>query len=374
MSLASCSYQCGYIGEGETFTVSILGSTGDLVQRYTGTSASPGTVTPDWSGNALGSGPILRVILMESDPNVSQADLASLVIDSETSYWIDGQKLEFNAQGISIDSNSGGATGYAGCFRKLTAAAGTNHIAGAPFGGLEIRNNLVTPTGGKTVNIAVKLAISTGSKGIHKQGTTNIRIIKANGSSSFATIYCDSTQSFVLDENNDSVTCRVRCWEGEAELATTYKKWYMMEAGQWVQKATSDTFAVDRAMVATFADVKVECFSDSARTKLVASDVQTINDSSDSYIVNPSPNPPDGTFYQGGNTGVTFTPTLTDNDGNPVTQTHKFTYAVMDSVGNVVQNVTTANAIPSGGSFTVPASVANNMHEGPIVNIEAISV
>lgn len=374
MSLSSCSYQCGWIEDDVTFTVSMIGNEGDLVQRYTGSVTSPGTVTPNWDGTAQGSGPILRNILMESDPTITQATLAAAVVDSETTYYIDGLKLEFNSSGLSIDSTSGGATGYVGCFRKLTAAAGSSHLAAAPFGGLEIRKNLVTPTGGKTINVGVKLAINTGTKGIYKQGTTRIRMVQSNGATNFASIYCDNGDSFVLDENNDDVVCKARCYQGDTEVTAFYRKWYMLEGGAWVQKATTDTYTVDRGMVATFADVKVECFSDAARTKLIASDVQTINDSSDAYVLSPSPSPADGTFYQNGSVSVTFSPKLTDNDGNPVAQTHKFTYAVMDSTGNIVQSVTAANAIAQGGSFTVTAATANNMGEGPIVYIEAISV
>ena len=373
MSLASCSYQCGWVEDDVTFTVAIMGNKGDLYQRYTGPATNPDTITPNWDGKALGSGPILRNILMESDPTITQATLAQAVVDSETTYYIDGLKLEFNNSGISIDSTSGGATGYVGCFRKLTAASGSNHLAAAPFGGLEIRKNLVTPTGGKTVNVGVKLAINTGTKGIYKQGSTRIRIVASNGSTNFAHIYCTG-DSFVLDEEHDSVTCKVRCYEGEKEATTFYRRWLMMEGGQWVQKSTDNDFTVDRSMVATFADIKVECYSDSARTKLMASDVQTVNDSTDAYIISPNPNPADGTFYQNGSVNVTFSPKLTNNDGSAVGEAHKFTYAVMDSTGNVVQSVTAANAIAQGGSFTVAASIANNMGEGPIVNLSLIKI
>lgn len=377
MSLASCSYQCGWIADDVTFTVSMIGNNGDLFQRYTGSAVNPDTITPNWDGTALGAGPVIRNILMESDPTITQATLAAAVVDSETTYYIDGLKLEFNTSGISIDSTSGGATGYAGCFRKLLAnknGTGTPvpTLSSAPFGGLEIRKNLVTPTNGKTINVSVKLGIDAGSKGLHKQGSTRIRMIQSNGATNFAHIYCTG-DSFVLDEDHDSVTCKVRCWEGDTEVTTFYRKWYMLEGGQWVQKSTANDFVVDRSMVATFADIKVECYSDSACTKKIASDVQTVNDSTDAYIISPSPNPPDGTYLQGGNVDLTFSPKLTNNDGSAVTEAHKFIYAVMDSVGNIVQSVTAANAIPMGGSFTVAASIANNMGEGPIVNIEAIN-
>lgn len=378
MSLSSCSYQCGFIEEDRMFTVSMLAVGGDLFQRYTGTPTAPGAITPNWAGTALGAGPVLRNIVMESDPDITQADLAKAVVDDETTYYIDGNKLTFNASGISQATSATDPTAvYNGLFRKLKAnSTGASvpvpTLASAPLGGLEIRDNLVTATQGQTVNVTVILAISTGTKGIRKQGGTRIRMVKSNGATNFAHIYCQN-DSFVLDEDNNSVVCRVRCWEGDAEVATSYKKWYMLEGGQWVQKATTDTFEVDRSMVASFADVKVECYSDSARTKLIASDVQTVCDSSDALIISPNPSPADGNFYQNGTVDITFSPKLTDMDGKEVTQAHKFIYTVMDSAGNIVQSVTAANAIPKGGSFKVSRDVANNMGEGPIVNIEAIS-
>lgn len=380
MSLASCTYQCGWIGDDATFTVSLLATQGDLFQRYTGDLLGSFTCTPNWDGKALGAGPVLRVILMESDPTITQATLAKAVVDDETTYYIDGLKLEFDSSGISVNSTSGGATGYAGCFRKLKAnSTGASTpvptLSIAPFGGLEIRKNLVGPAQGRSINVTVKLGINTGAKGVHQQGSTTIRILQSNGATNFAHIYCDD-DSFVLDEDNTDVVCKVKCWRGDSEVtAKFYRKWYMLEGGSWVQKATTDTFTVDRDMVATFADIKVECYADAACTELIASDVQTVNDSSDAYVITPGPQPADGTFYQGGTTDIKFYPKLTDTDGNPVTEAHKFNYTVMDSVGNIAltSNGNPANAVQPGGFFTVGASIANNMMEGPIVHIDADS-
>lgn len=372
MSLASCSYQCGWLWDDVTFTVSMLGNKGDLYQRYTGEYLAPASCTPNWDNLSVGSRPILRNVLMESDPTIDQSTLAKAVVDEQTKYYVDGVELEFNSSGISTNAP------YAGCFQKLKANS-TNADPPvptrmeAPYGGLEILKNLVTPSGGKTINISVNMGLNADGKAIRKQGSTRIRIIRSNGTANFANIFC-STGSFVLDDNNRSVACEVECFEGDSPVTTFYCKWYLMSGGQWVEKSTANTFTVDCDMVNTFADVKVECYSDSGRTKLIASDVQTINDSSDALILSANPNPADGTFEQNGNIDLTFTPKLTHNDGSTYTDSAwKYTYAVMDSTGGVVQSITTANAIAQGGSFTVPASIANNMGEGPLVNIEAMN-
>ncbi len=383
MSLASCSYQCGFIEDNAMYTVALMAIGGDLYQRYSGDWNSPTIYGDKWGNTALGAGPILRVLLMESDPSVTQADLAQVVVDAETQYFIDGQRLVVGSDGISTKTEAGD-TSYAGCFRKLLADKNGNAtyvptLASAPYGGLEIRKDLVTATGGKTINVLVKLALNTGKKGTYKQGSTNIRMIKVTGSTNFASIYCDANDSFVLEEGtNPDVVCKVKCWQGENEVTKFYRKWYILSGGAWVWKSDADTFTVHRDDVATFADVKVECYSDSDRKELITSDVQTINDSSDAYIVVPNPFPADGTFEQNGNIDVKFSPQLTDIDGKPATEAHEFIYAVLDAIGNIVQsNVDNNNNItvhvPQGGSFTVPAAVANSMGDGPIVNIEAVS-
>ena len=104
------------------------------MQYYSGDAVNPGTVVPSWEGLAAANRPFLRVILMESDPDITQDELAGMVSDADTEWYIDGKKLYFNSSNVSID-NSAGVQGYAGCFRKLTAAAGTNHRADAPYGG-----------------------------------------------------------------------------------------------------------------------------------------------------------------------------------------------------------------------------------------------
>lgn len=371
MSLASCSYQCTWVGDGMTFTVSLLGSQGDLFQRYSDSALTPSSVTPNWDNLAAGSRPFIRILLMESDPDISEATLAGYVSDANTKWYVDGKQIVFNNSGISIDgSGADELTGYAGCFRKLTAAAGTAHLTDAPFGGLEICKNLVTPSNGQNIQVSAVVALSVDGKTAYVQGSTAIKMIKSVGSSNFCSIYCDAADSFVLDEDNADVVCKVNCWQGDTQLTTFYRKWYLLEGGAWVQKATTDTFTVDRDMIDTFGDVKVECYSDSSRTKLIASDIQTINDAADPYILSPNPNPADGVFYAANPTGnVSFTPKVTDADGNTVAVAG-YRFTVMDSVGNIINSDSTT-VFPQNTAYTLPWSMANAIKEGPLVVITA---
>lgn len=370
MSLASCSYQCSWVSDGSTFTCSLLGSSGDLFQRYGGDSVSPSSIIPDWSGTVQGTGDHIRIVLMESDQDITEADLAGCVSDGDTKWYIDGLLLKFNSQGISIEGASGECQGYAGCFRKLTAAAGSQHLASAPYGGLEILNNLVTPSNGHNITVKAVVALTVDNKAVNTQGDTVIRMVKSVGTANFASIYCDSNDSFVLDEKDGSVVCKVRCWQGDTELASAKftRKWYLLEAGAWVQKSTAATFTVDRDMIATFGDVKVECWSKDATPALIASDIQTVADSTDAYVLSPCPDPADGQFYQtGGPDKIKFSPKVTDKDGTAV-PVSGFYFVVMDSAG-VVQNT---NATTLMQTYDLPKSIASAIGEGPVVNITAV--
>lgn len=377
MSVASCSYQCTWVPDGGTITCSLLGSTGDLYQRFGGTAVSPTGISPDWNGTAAGSGPFIRIVLMENSPDISEADIAGCISDEDTKWYIDGLLLKFDSSGISINGAAGECQGYAGCFRKLKAAAGPQHIAGAPYGGLEIRQNLVTASNGHNIVVKAVVALTVDSKAVNAQGDTVIRMVKSVGTANFASIYCDSTDSFILDEKDGSVVCKVRCWQGDTELATGKftRKWFLLEAGAWVQKSTADTFTVDRDMIDTFGDVKVECWSKDSTPAKIASDIQTVADSTDAYVLSPCPDPADGQFYQtGGPEKIRFTPKVTDKDGNSV-QVSGFVFVVMDSAGNlqpILPGAATSVNVSPGSYLDLLRENAERINEGPVVNITAV--
>ena len=364
MSLASCSYQVGFEEDGSVITASLLGGTGDLTQYYSGDAASPGSVTPSWSGLTGSDRPFLRIILMEADPDITQADLAGMISDSDTEWYIDGKKLYFNSSGVSID-NAAGVTGYAGLFRKLTAAAGSNHRADAPFGGLEVTGNLVTATGGHSITVEVVVAIVKGSTGLRRKGDTTVRILKNTGQANFATIYCDSTDSFVLDSGNPAVVCKVRCWQGDSELTSFKREWYLIENGVWVLKGTGDTFTVTQDMVQTFADVRVVCKDHDGN--FIASDIQTVNDSDDPYVLLPNPTPEDGKFYRSeGPAKITFAPKIQHMDGS-AGPACSYYFVILDSAGNILNS----DSKTKKKTYDLLKEVALAIGEGPTVNITA---
>lgn len=309
MSLASTSFQCVYIDEDRSFTISLIGSNGDLMQSYQGSAASPvaGSILPDWSGTDK---PFWKTVLMESDPNVTDATLAGYISDANTKWYVDDKEILFGNDGLSLKGTAAGTfQGTAGIFRKLTAAAGTNHRADAPFGGLEVRTNLVKEFSGNPATIKCRLAMTVDGRVVEQQASSPLRFVKRGEGDNLAYIYCDASDSMVLDTDNPSVVLKARCFKGSAELASANftRKWYLLENGAWVLKATTDTYTVTRDDIATFGDVKVECYSKDTTPVLIASDIQTVADQADGLIVIPNPTPADGKIRQGdSNTGVEF--------------------------------------------------------------------
>lgn len=380
MSLASCSYQTTYVPDATSVTATLMCASGDLEQVYTGVPGSHTLISQDLSTLTGLARPVLAIGIMESDPAITASDIADCISDADTEYYVNDKKLVFNSSGVSIQGTAanGEDTDFAGCFRKMLADnTSARHRADAPYGGLEVIDNLVTASGGVTVNVRVVVAMVIGNKGTRHQGGTYIKMRQSTGESSVAQIYCDSGKSFILDKGDTArknVVCKVRCFRAGSQVTPSGYKWYLFEAGAWVQKATTATFTVDTDMISSFGDVKVECYSDAACTQLIASDIQTIQDASDPLFIVPNPNPADGTFYQtGGPTQIVFSPKVMNADGTQMSGV-QFRFTVLDSAGNI-QNNASGNGMALNtalaATFTLPQTIINLINEAPVVYIEA---
>ncbi len=362
MSLASASYQVIYVSDGVTYTVFLQGAQGDIYQRYSGPASAPSSVEPAWTGiTTVADKPLLKVVLMSSDPDDTAAALADKVNDSATKWFANDDELTFDNAGIC---NSGD---WAGVFRRVKAS---DNDPEAPFGGLRMNKDIVAASGGVPVNIRVQLAINHVNKVSHGGAAYAIRVLPILGEGALADIYCDASQSMTLSSANTSVTLKARCWRGGAMLADSAfsRKWYLMVAGQWVLKSSADSYTVSRDDINTFGEVKVECYSKDSG-QLIAADTQTVADVSDPYVIHPNPNPADGRIYQNPalNGSVTLTPILKRTSGETLSGT-LFLFAVLDPAGTI-QN--TDNTVPKS-SYTVTRAMAENMNASPLVNITAV--
>lgn len=370
---ASGSYQCVWLQDGVTYTMTLIGAGGDLFQMYKGSAAKPDSVTPSWAGSDESTKPVIEVVLMSSDATVTSDALSDKVNNAETKWFVGSDQLNFGNDGISIGT-------YAGLFKKIGAGDKTY-----PCGGLRILNNLVTAFGGVAGTIRCELAIevtgNTNNDFGYIQASYPIRIMAIHGDSTIADIYCDSGQSFSLDENNTSVIAKLRVWRENILLETTdyTVKWFLMEGSEWVEKKTTSLtdktkaheFTVSRDDVATFGQIKAEAWSKDATPVLIASDMQTVSDSSDPYIIYPNPDPADGRLRQtGGPNEVTFEPKLARISGEEITGV-SFMFAVLSPAG-VIQNNANGDNTALYKSYSVPKTIFEKINAGPTVNITAV--
>lgn len=108
MSYASTSIQCVYIQDDATYTMALLGGTGDLLQMYKGSALSPDTVIPQWDGLAQADRPVVAVVLMSSNASASDGDLTEKVLDDETEWYVNDELLKFNNAGLSTGGSWNG--------------------------------------------------------------------------------------------------------------------------------------------------------------------------------------------------------------------------------------------------------------------------
>lgn len=385
MSLASCSYQTTYVKGNESFTVSLIGNDGDPFQSYQGSPSSPtaGSLIPDWSGT--NAKPLLRTVLMDSDPTVQKADLRGMISDANTKWLVDDVELVFDNNDLSLANTTLGIA--AGLFKKINVKPDPGN-ASAPFGGLEIQDNLVAAFSGRSITVQVQLALIIDSKPVTLAANSVIKFSKRGEGDNLAHIYCASTESMVLDDPSASVTLLVNCWKAGAQLASTAftRKWFILENGAWAQKGSADTLTLTADDIPTFADVKCECWSKDATPVLIASDIQTVCDQNDPLHVIPNPTPADGKIRQGdGNAGVSFDPVLVDDEGNQpyATNTLRYLFTVLNSSGMVLNSSsnafgmaasTTQFAQSPSTKFSVPRTVFEAEGEGPLVNITCIQI
>lgn len=361
MSYGSASYQCVYIADDATYTMVLIGAGGDLFQMYKGSPLNPDAVMPPWDGLALADRPVLKVVLMSSDATKGEQALSDMVNNAATEWYVNDELLKFNNAGLSTDGS------WNGLFSKIGAGA----EAAYPFGGLRVNGNLVTAAGGLPIVIKCVLGVEAGDSIVGVHSSYPVRILQVSGESAMADIYCAAGQSFALDEDNPSVTAQVRCWRNGTLLAPTDYTvvWYLFVDGEWVEKSRAATFSVTRDDVHTFGQIKAECWSTGAQPALIASDMQTLSDSSDPFIIYPNPTPADGKIRQtGGPDKVSFAPKLKRVSGEEVSSNVGYLFAVLSPAGVLLN--TDSTTVKS--THDVPKSIFDNLGAGPIVNITAV--
>lgn len=380
-NVASASYTCTWLDDGNTYTAFLRGGTGDIWQTYRDLS-DPSTFTPSWASMNAADEPFIKAVIMCSDTSISDNDLQSMINNTGTKWFVDGQELIFGTDNKSTSPATGSTdVDWGGYFRRLLPGD-----ARAAMGGLSICKDLADKASGESLVITAELALNVGMRVEKIRASYSIRIYKtAGGNSCIADIYCEPTDSFELNDTNDDVVCKARCWQDGKEITTGItKEWAMLENGAWAVKATTDTFTVNRAMVATSQNVLVRIKN--AAGDVIATDAQAITDLSDPYIIYPNPDPTDGRLYASDSTaGVTFFPLLCKISADPTAASSavacQFRFTVMSPAGTVLNTDSstlhtivqpTAGSPGTGTGYLVPRSLFEQINFGPTVNIDAV--
>lgn len=365
---ASASYQCVYVQDSATFTITLVGAEGDIMQMYRGSALKPDAVIPSWNSLAESDRPVLKTVLMSSDSSHTEQMLSGMVNNAKTLWFVNDEELVFTNAGLS----TGGS--YNGLFKKIGAGVDAKY----PFGGLRINGDVVTASGGVPMVIRCELGIEVANSVSTAQASYPLRVLPMFSDTSVAEIYCAAGQSFALDADNTYVDARVRLWSesGETDASKYTVKWYIMKDGEWVYQTDGATFRVTRDDINTFGQIKAECWGKDGSTKPIATDMQTLSDSSDPFVIYPNPTPADGRLRQtGGPDEVSFEPKLKRISGEEITDV-KFLFAVLDPMGTI-WNEGSHDGMPSNKvectTFSIPKSVFIGMQAGPTVNITAVA-
>ena len=386
MSEVSASYQCTYIKDNEQYGSDLVCRTSDLIQRYSGTAASP-LIPAEYDYTK--TKPVLQILLTSVDPTVTDTELAKSIIDP-TKWYINGVEIAFGNDGLSLKSPASFPFD-AGTFKRIPAysASPAKGQADYPFGGLQILKNLVKGLGG--VNGVIKCEFDFVDKGgnmVTKQHTYTV------GCREFATdgyeleVYTDG--STILDSTNTSVLLRARLWKGttkEYDSKTmsnrklrcyTYSPaagdWAVIPAsvaGEFTLNATTGELTVLPDAVPTFLMVMAAVFpSGSTETdyrKAEATDIIKINDRTDTLFIQPNPTPSDGVLRAGDSTpdGVTLAPKVYDKKTGGEVSGYKFRFVCVSPAGTIM------NGTPSGSPGATGGFDSNN--NGTAGNLETLT-
>lgn len=367
MSQGSASYTCTWVSDKSTYTCKLMGTDRELVQMYTGSAADPDIATEhNWQTNPL----VVDIMLMSSNALEDGQTVADKIIAGGTEWYLNDQKITFS-NGISLDITGGPQ--IAGCF-EIIPEKSTGDYADHKNGCLIIKKNLVTALGGINATLKVVVKMEEGTSAIGVTDSTPIRFVKVGSDATTAEIYCDNNDSMVLVSDLDDVTLKARLWSGINNVTATngqYKKWYVYDnaTAAWVAAGgtggkgslVNGNLKITGSEVDSFLQVMVAFFKTEADmnsgdiSKAIATDMQTVADSSDALIVFPNPTPADGVLRAGETTpaGVSFNPTVKDKNSSTELSGFKFKFTCLSPAGTILNgtNAQIGSNINNGTAF-----------------------
>lgn len=343
MSKASAVGRITVTSNGTSIFSILQATTGDLYQNFSGEASAPETITPDWEA----TGATKPVVTFQAFSAGSDAG-ATIDLSTATATWyVDDSLLTFNSAGVSTNV-LGGETGH---FTKGTSTDMQPTLT--------INKNLVKVNTGASFNIKCIVDCTVGNTNTKLTSLIPVTIVKGTENARNVHIICADTKNvFTITEKGGTCKVKAQVIQGDATKTSGFTyKWYLQDPAAsetWnLQTETSNTYEVKEEDVNSCALVKVEVYNGST---LYGSDVQSITDISDEYIVYANPtnnsNPTAENFVEGVGGTITYAPFVRKRgDSNNVSATfamNVYTTVGVDITASAVTEQTTGTFVVSG--------------------------
>lgn len=329
MSIAVGSTVIKYNVKSGVYVPKIESPMGDIVQYYTGSESNLGKIYIDIEKIAEETNkPLLYLDVVSSRSAETQVKFAS-----DVEIYVNGTKLTFDSNGLSTTMFGDGHNGH---FKAVKNSTGT----GAVVHGIRIMRNLIEDFNFTSINIKMVGKIQYGTQLDSVQATYTIPVQKYSGNGYAVTIKAGDSKGFTIRERGTegAVTLVASVWDIEAGTETTgnlkyvWEKAVPTESGWETLGETSKTLKVDDTMIAAYGEFRCTV---SQGSNLLGSDMRSVNDATDEYVVNLHPTPPDETINEGSGEGVKYEPKLAIRTatGTNEVEGYKFCFSVKDGSG-----------------------------------------
>lgn len=329
MSIAVGSTVIKYNVKSGVYVPKIESPMGDIVQYYTGSESNLGKIYIDIEKIAEETNkPLLYLDVVSSRSAETQVKFAS-----DVEIYVNGTKLAFDSNGLSTTMFGDGQNGH---FKAVKNSTGT----GAVVHGIRLMRNLIKDFNFTSINIKMVGSIQYGTQLDHPQATCTIPVQKYSGNGYAVTIKAGDSKGFTIRERGTegAVTLVASVWDIEAGTETTgnlkyvWEKAVPTESGWETLGETSKTLKVDDTMIAAYGEFRCTV---SQGSNLLGSDMRSVNDATDEYVVNLHPTPPDETINEGSGEGVKYEPKLAIRTatGTNEVEGYKFCFSVKDGSG-----------------------------------------
>ena len=342
MSKASVTGQIIVTSNGTTIHTVLQCTAGDVYQYYDGEWSAPTSITPDYEATGATHPTIVFQAFSAEQGAGNSFDLSK----ASVAWIVAGVTLTFDAKGNSTNM-LGGTTGH--------------FVQGADDSGnptLTVVKNLVKVNSGESFNIMCQATVALANTNPKLQAMFPVYIAKGTENAKRLSIVpADLSKLFTITEKGGGCGVKAQVMNGTGVSNTGYTfKWYLpdptaTDGWKLAQNSESAAFTVNEADVDSSVIVKCEAWSGS---NFYASDVQTINDVSDEYMIYPNPtdgndNPVAENFTQNSGDKIVYVPAMRKRGSTSDESGVTFDRKLYSNAGVEISGALTA----SDGKFTV---------------------